>query len=127
MDYEHKVTNKVSQDSDKEGFPRLADYGVTKGQFDDYLFDKQAALDSAGGKKAQYTVSGVLVVLPVIVLSAFPKGKMPFGDWAFFVAIIVGVILALVVRLLVKATINVKLKRLHNADIERYINDVLAF
>ena len=89
--------------------------------------DKQLALDSGGSARTQYTIMGVMIILPVIVFSAFPQKEMPGGNWAIFVAIAIGLGLAGLVKLIVKARIKSKLRNIYDPRIERYIDDVLNF
>ena len=52
---------------------------------------------------------------------------MPGGNWAIFVALAIGLCLAGLVKLLVKARINHRLKRMADERIDRYIEDVLNY
>ena len=49
-DFEHKVTDKMKKYADRVDFPKVEDYGITRMELDDYLFDKQAILDMAFGQ-----------------------------------------------------------------------------
>ena len=109
------------------GFPQREDFGVTKEEVDGYLFDKQAVLDSVGSLRSQYTLSGVLIILPVVVLSAFPEKKLPWGSWSLFVALAIGFLLAGGARLVVRWRVKRKLRRMANERIEQYIEAVLGF
>ncbi len=71
-DFEHKVTGKIAKYGDEPDFPKLENYGITRMELDDYLFDKQAILDMGGSKRSQLTMGGFITVLPVLVLSCFP-------------------------------------------------------
>jgi hypothetical protein len=126
-DYQHQITSIIKYHSDEEGFPKSEDYGFTIPQLDDYLFEKQAILDSEGETKTQYTIYGVLIVAPVIVFSAFPDESLPGGSNAIFIALALGLILAFLYKLLRKTIINVKLKKLYDTDKERYIDDIKSF
>ncbi|MCO6025862.1 hypothetical protein NG821_08440 [Prevotella cerevisiae] len=126
-DFEHQVTDKIKEFGSDYRFPKMEDYKITKKMLDDYLFDKQAALDSGGSEQTQLTVAGVLIVLPIIVLSAIPEQSYPFGHWTFFVFLAMGIVLALVVKTAVKLLIRMKVKRLSNPDIDHFIDDVLNY
>lgn len=69
-DFEHKVTNKMQKYGDEPDFPKLENYGLTRMELDDYLFDKQAILDMGGSKRTQLTVGGFITVIPVLILPA---------------------------------------------------------
>lgn len=127
-DYEHSVTNRITEYGAKEDFPKPEDYKLTKEEVDSYLFDKQAILDSLGSQKAQYTLAGILIVLPVLVASAFPEEKLPGGAaGGGILAVFVGILLALFVAMILRIIRNLKLKRLYKPDIEDYISAVLQY
>ena len=96
-DFEHKVTNKMQKYGDEPDFPKLENYGLTRMELDDYLFDKQAILDMGGSKRTQLTVGGFITVIPVLVLSCFPD-KSPIYEngkaMTTIIAIIIGLLLA---------------------------------
>ena len=127
MDFEQRVSSKIRVESGFPGFPQPEQYNLTKTEIDDYLLDKQAILDSAGSQRTQYTIMGVMIVLPVVVFSAFPQKDMPGGNWAIFVALAIGLCLAGLVKLLTKMRISHRLKKMADERIDRYIEDVLNF
>jgi len=127
FDYEHKITNKILSNTENPQFPAFEDYHLTRERLDGYLFDKQAILDSEGSKKSQYTVMGILIVLPIIVLSAFPESSLPWGTWSLFVGIAIGVVLAIITKMLMKLVIKARLQRIRDDDVERYIEAVLNY
>ncbi len=127
MDYEHKVTNKIAENSEKPDFPQMQDYGITPSQLNSYLFDKQAILDSEGSLKSQYIVAGIWIVLPVIALSAIPVRSLPWGDWSLLVAIGTGIALFGVYKLICALIRKVRLGRLKQPNIETYITDILNY
>ena len=116
-DFEHSVTNKIKEFGAHPDFPKLEDFDITKAQLDDYLFDKQALIDSLGSEKSQYTQAGILIVLPVIVAAA--GGSL--------ISISIGIMLALLVSGLQRLVRRIRIKRLHDARIENYIAQVLNY
>ena len=40
-DFEHKVTGKIDKYGDEPDFPKLENYGITRMDLDDYLFDNK--------------------------------------------------------------------------------------
>lgn len=127
LDYEHKVKHKIEANEANTDFPKISNYNLTEKQLDDYLFDKQAILDSEGSLKTQYTIFGILIVLPILVLSAIPDNLLPWGKWSLFVGIGIGLLLAITVKLLIKLSIKARLSKLRDDDIEHYIDDVLNY
>ena len=93
----------------------------------DYLFDKQAILDSAGSSRTQYTIAGILIVLPVLVMSVFSEKQLPWGEWSVIIAVVIGLLLFAVYKVLLKLFIKYKLKKLHNHNIEAYIEAILNY
>ena len=86
-DFEHKVTGKIAKYGNEPDFPKFENYGITRMELDDYLFDKQSILDMGGSKRSQLTIGGFITVLPVLVLSCFPD-KSPVYDNALLQMII---------------------------------------
>ena len=129
-DFEHKVTGKISMYGDKPNFPKLSDYGIDQQDFDGYLFDKQAILDMGGSKRSQLTVGGVITVLPVLVLSAFPDDSAAYAMgkmWATVLALVLGLMVALLVKVMLKMVIYYRLGRLKDPKMESYIKAVLFY
>jgi hypothetical protein len=127
-DYEHSVTNKITEYGGNADFPQPEDYKVTKADVESYLFDKQAILDSLGSQKSQYTLAGVLIVLPVLVASIFPEDELPGGAAGGAVlALLAGILLALIVALVQRAVRKMRLRKLYESDIEDYIAAVLRY
>ena len=126
-DFEHNVTNRIAAFDNRNDFPRMGDYGITKEALDSYLFDKQAILDSGGSQRSRYTIAGFLIVLPVIVMSAYPDKDLPFGEMTILLAIGVGLLLCLVVWLLWNLSVQIRLKKIANKQLDNYIKDVLDY
>lgn len=128
-DFQHKVTGVMDKYKDSKGFPRVEDYGVSRESVDDYLFDKQAALDSEGTERSRYTLAGVIIVLPIVAVALFPAEKLPFGEYTVLPAMLIGVLLYAVVHAIRKMLIRV---RIRNLDCElpqekRYVDAVLEY
>lgn len=129
-DFEHKVTGKINKYKEQPNFPKLSDYSIDQQDFDGYLFDKQAILDMGGSKRSQLTVGGVITVLPVLVLSAFPDdssvyemGKM----WATVAALLVGLLIALLWKAVVQMIVHYRLAKMKDTKMEAYIKAVLFY
>ena len=78
-DFQHKVERLIRDHKDEAGFPMLDTFRLEQEELDDYLFERQAILDSKGSERSRYTVAGFLIALPVIVISAFPEESLPWG------------------------------------------------
>lgn len=93
---------------DEPDFPKLENYGLTRMELDDYLFDKQAILDMGGSKRTQLTVGGFITVIPVLILSCFPD-KSPIYEngkaMTTIIAIIIGLLLACFCKALLQMVI----------------------
>lgn len=128
-DFQHTVENKIRNHMDEAGFPQMP-AGVDAESLSDYLFDYQAALDSEGTERSRYTVAGILLCLPILVMSAFPDSSLPFkGVWNVLAAIAVGLVLFLVYRILMKALVRRRIRRAGRdyPEEKAYIDRVLAF
>lgn len=127
-DFEHKVTGKIKMYGDRPNFPQLENYGIEKMELDDYLFDKQAILDMGGTPRHKMTVGGIITLIPVIILSAFPDSAYIYGKmWTTVLAIAIGLMLTLCLYAVLKAIIQMRLSRHKNPKFETYIKAVLFY
>lgn len=95
-----------------------------------YLFDHQAALDSEGTERTQYTVAGVLITLPIIVLSAFQEESLPVkGYQAVLLGVAIGLLLYVIYRVVMKAIVRKKVKRAKedHPEASAYVEKVMRF
>ena len=129
-DFEHKVTNRIEKYGDQPDFPKLENYGITRMELDDYLFDKQAILDMGGSKRTQLTVGGFVTVIPVLVLSCFPD-KSPIYEngkaLTTVVAILIGLLLACFLKALLQMLILYRVNKQKQTQMETYIKAVLFY
>lgn len=129
-DFEHKVTNKMQKYGDEPDFPKLENYGLTRIELDDYLFDKQAILDMGGSKRTQLTVGGFITVIPVLILSCFPD-KSPIYEngkaMTTIIAIIIGLLLACFCKALLQMVILYRVNKHKETKMETFIKAVLFY
>ena len=129
-DFEHKVTNKMQKYGDEPDFPKLENYGLTRMELDDYLFDKQAILDMGGSKRTQLTVGGFITVIPVLILSCFPD-KSPIYEngkaMTTIIAIIIGLLLACFCKALLQMVILYRVNKHKETKMETFIKAVLSY
>ena len=129
-DFEHKVTNKMQKYGDEPDFPKLENYGLTRMELDDYLFDKQAILDMGGSKRTQPTVGGFITVIPVLILSCFPD-KSPIYEngkaMTTIIAIIIGLLLACFCKALLQMVILYRVNKHKETKMETFIKAVLFY
>lgn len=129
-DFEHKVTNKMQKYGDEPDFPKLENYGLTRMELDDYLFDRQAILDMGGSKRTQLTVGGFITVIPVLILSCFPD-KSPIYEngkaMTTIIAIIIGLLLACFCKALLQMVILYRVNKHKETKMETFIKAVLFY
>lgn len=129
-DFEHKVTNKMQKYGDEPDFPKLENYGLTRMELDDYLFDKQAILDMGGSKRTQLTVGGFITVIPVLILSCF-SDKSPIYEngkaMTTIIAIIIGLLLACFCKALLQMVILYRVNKHKETKMETFIKAVLFY
>lgn len=127
LDYQHRVEQTIERHAADPGFPQMDAYGVTREALDSYLFDCQAILDAGGSARSRYTVCGVLIVLPVIVLSAIPEQQRPLGEWAILWAVGVGLLLFGVYLCALRLVATARRRRLDRDEpaCARYVADVM--
>lgn len=121
-DFEHMVTEKIDKFAGFDGFPKMEDYGITKDDVDDYLFEKQAILDDEANLTKKYTICGTLIVLPVIAISAFSEGVK-----ALLIGVGAGLLLCLLYVALKRLFDIAKLKKVALPGVEHFVRDILAF
>ena len=127
-DFEHKVSGKIKMYGDRPNFPQLENYGIEKMELDDYLFDKQAILDMGGTPRHKMTVGGIITLIPVIILSAFPDSAYIYGKmWTTVLAIAIGLMLTLCLYAVLKAIIQMRLSKHKDPKFETYIKAVLFY
>lgn len=121
-DMEHRVRKVIAEHRDDAGFPQLADYGVSEEQFDDYMFYKQAIIDDVESLRKKYTIYFTIFFIPFVVM-AFRETTVENVLKAFGWGIVLSVAYYLVTIVINK----VRMSRLNNKAIERYIADVMKF
>ncbi len=130
-DFEHRVNLAIERHHDEAGFPQMDVFRVTREELDDYLFDYQAILDSEGSLRAQQTLYGIITVLPVIVLSAFPHGYLTqFSSLTYILmALGIGITIALAIKLVRTWLKRLRLHRLRtdHMTIAQYVDAVVTF
>ncbi|WP_456105284.1 hypothetical protein [Prevotella sp.] len=128
-DFQHTVENKIRNHKDEVGFPQLPS-SVTEEDLSNYLFDYQAALDSEGTERSRYTIAGFLLCLPILIMSAFPDGSLPFkGIMNVLAAIGVGLILFFLYRIIMKLVVRNKIRQTNQnyPEVKAYVERVMAF
>ena len=129
-DFEHKVTGKIAKYGNEPDFPKLENYGITRMELDDYLFDKQAILDMGGSKRSQLTIGGFITVLPVLVLSCFPDKSPIYENGKMLttvIAVIIGLLLACFVKALLQMIIAYRVNHHKEPKMETFIKAVLFY
>lgn len=120
--FENRVSSKIDNNKDVKGFPNISEYGITREELNDYLFDKQMIIDNMHDEKKTYTIFGILAVMPAVVASAFTN------DEKYLIPSIgIGVVLGIAYYIVNKMTLKLKMRKLHDDKIENYINDVMNF
>lgn len=128
-DFQHQVENKIRNHKDDPGFPQMEEK-LSQQELDDYLFDHQAALDSEGTERTQYTIAGVLITLPIIVLSAFPEESLPVkGYQAVLFGVAIGLLLFGIYKITMKAVVRNKIRRAkeEHPEASAYVEKVERF
>lgn len=123
-DFYTLISNKINRFHESKDFPQLEQFNITKEELNDYLLDKQAILDREGSKRSQYTIMGLLIALPLIVLSAFPQKSLPWGDYTYLAGVLVGMLLVGLVKVVTKCLVNQQLRRIADVRIEKYLETV---
>lgn len=128
-DFQHKVERLIRDHQGDSDFPLLDAFMLAQEELDDYLFERQAIIDSQGTERTRYTVAGFLIALPVIIISAFPDESLPWGEWSLFVAVAIGIALYLVYYIIQKLVVRARISRLNSSspNAKEYVDAVLKF
>ena len=121
-DWEHTVTEKISSNKDTAGFPVPEDYNTTEDEVREYAYDKQRILDRDEERKKHLVIPGIILVMPVIILSYFGDGTA-----ILLLGVGIGVVLALLYYAVMRLIDKLQLKRMYNADVEKYIEAVMEY
>ena len=127
-DFQHIVERRIEMNSHRADFPTMEKYNITEDELSDYLFDRQAIIDSKGSERSRYTLAGILILVPILILSAlYPVNEMPLGDWTLIVAVIAGLALWGLVMMLQKTLIDMRLKNLdrQQPNVKSFVDAVL--
>lgn len=126
-DFSHQVTRKIDKYGDRPDFPNMDVYRIDRQELDGYLFDKQAILDMEGSPRSQYTLFGILAVIPILVLSAIPEENWPWGNLTVLAAIGCGLLLGLFIKGLMRMIISYRVRKMADRHMDAYINAVLSY
>ncbi len=121
-DMEHRVRKVISEHREEAGFPKLEDYGVSEEEFDDYLFDKQAVIDDIDSLKKKYTIYSIIFIIPFVVIAFYETTVRNT-----LIATGCGLLLCLAYYLLTLLVRKIRMSRMNNEAIERYITDVMKY
>jgi len=125
---ENIVYKKRTAHAGKSDFPQIEKYGIqSDSEVDDYLFEKSRILDMEGTDRTKYTIYGILIVLPVLVISAIPDKNLPWGSNSLFVAIAIGLLLVAIEKAIILTIQKFRLQKIYNECIENYVNDVIKY
>lgn len=126
-DYEHLVANAIKRWGAEPDFPTREE--VSNEDLDDYLFEYQRIFDSEGSQKAQLTKYGIVAIIPIIILSAFPESMLPWGKYTLVTGVAIGVAIALCLKGLTALMVKARLQKLKkaNPNLADYCSRVLAY
>lgn len=121
-DMEHRVRKVIADHREDPGFPKLEDYGVSEEDFDDYMFYKQAIIDDVDSLRKKYTIYSIIFIIPFVVMAFFDTTVTNF-----LIALGGGFVLCAIYYVITIIINRVRMSRLNNESIERYIADVMKF
>ena len=126
-DFERQLRHKIAHYDYLDTFPKIADFGVNRSEFDDYVIEKQSILDMEGNARKRYTLLALIFLLPFFVLSAFPEQYLPLGNYAFLIGFVIGFLLVALQQWIIKKIKQKRLNRIYHPQIEKYIEAVNLF
>lgn len=128
-DYEHRITRAIEHYAKEEGFPDMMEAQIERKALDDYLYEYQRIVDSEGSQKAQLTKYGIIAIIPVLILSAFPESMLPWGKYSLIAGVAIGVLLAALLKGLSMLMVKARIRRLksNNAKLSDFADRVEQF
>lgn len=122
-DFEHVITRAIDRYSSEPDFPDMVAMEIERKELEDYLYEYQRILDSEGSQKAQLTKYGIVAVIPILILSAFPESMLPWGKYSLIAGIAIGVLLALLWKGISMLVVRMRLRKLRaeNANLAQYV------
>ena len=118
-DWEHSITEKIDSYKACDDFPRPEDFGTTENYVKDYVYDKQRILDRGEERSRNLVIPGIILVMPVIILSGFGEGVK-----ILLIGVLLGVIFTMLYFAIAKAIDKRRLNKMYDGDAERYIQAV---
>ena len=118
-DWEHSITEKIDSYKACDDFPRPEDFGTTENEVKDYVYDKQRILDRGEERSRNLVIPGIILVMPVIILSGFGEGVK-----ILLIGVLLGVIFTMLYFAIAKAIDKRRLNKMYDGDAERYIQAV---
>lgn len=116
------MTDKMDSCKNIDGCPQPEDFGTTEADVKDYVYDKQRVLDREEERKTNLVMPGIILVMPVIIMSGFGEGtELLLGG------VLAGVILMLAYFAIMKAIDKRKIAGMYDKDIENYIEALERF
>ena len=128
-DFQHQVENKIRNHKNDPGFPQM-DGKLDEEELGNYLLDTKPELDTKGREARQYTVEGVLITLPIMLLWAFQEESLPVkGYQAVLLGVAIGLLLYVIYRVVMKAIVRKKVKRAKedHPEASAYVEKVMRF
>ncbi len=116
-DMEHRVRKVIAEHREEAGFPKLEDYGVSEEDF-----DKQAVIDDIDSLKKKYTIYSIIFIIPFVVIAFYETTVRNT-----LIATGCGLLLCLAYYLLTLLVRKIRMSRMNNEAIERYITDVMKY
>lgn len=122
--YQMYILRKISRHDITPDFPKLDDFGITKSEMEDYLSEKQDVMDIPGTQTHRMTVFAGIILVSMLIFSAFDHIDTALGTNASSIGMVVGVVLSCIWFFIVKFRVNSKLKALYNENVEHYLEAV---
>ena len=95
---------------------------MTEEQFYDYLYDKQAIIDDDDSLKKKYTIYSIVFLIPFVVIAFYDTTVKNT-----LIAVGSGIVLCFIYYLITMLISKIRMSRLNNEAIERYIADIIRF
>lgn len=118
---EKRLRQLIARNRTNPNFPKPEDFNTTEEDLDEYLYHLNPGKDQMQAQKKNLTIMGLLLIIPMGVLSIFMKQEM-----ALIIGLIIGIALCAAYYFVSRTMEKNKLIRLEKSGVQAYIDAVLS-
>ncbi len=122
MDWEHQLLEIIDNNKDNADFPSAEKFGTSLDEVKEYAYDKQRILDREEERKKKLVIPGIILVMPVIILSGIRNDTI-----TLLIGVGIGLFLVFIYYTLMSFIDHNAIKKMRNDSVENYISAVMEY